>query len=324
MLARAKSGGALVAAVIWHAIGLNIIAADQYIAIVLPSRMFRLEFKRRGYKPTVLSRIVEDSGHRHFRAHSVEHLWRLSHRSAGHFDFRVRPCFSFFNIINPILSLIYGFTGFHMDKYAPGEAPPVDEAVILPPIEEPRCSNQQDDERNTSGGRYRGTNSPQEAAEARRRSRSSATPRPATARAGTEPPGRTTESGLQRFLRQYKDLMQIVLLVAIISIVVLQDFATGIFIIGLTVLNAVLGLNQEGKRPRACGARKMLIIKRRRAATASWSNYRRRSWFRATSSPSRRRQGLRGRLLTAAALDIEEAGLTGESAPSPRTRRRRR
>ena len=42
--------------------------------------------------------------------------------------------------------------------------------------------------------------------------------------------------------------MQIVLLaVAIISIVVLQDFATGIFIIGLTVLNAVLGLNQEGK-----------------------------------------------------------------------------
>ena len=60
-----------------------------------------------------------------------------------------------------------------------------------------------------------------------------------------EPP---KESGLQKFLRQYKDLMQIVLLaVAIISIVVLQDFATGIFIIGLTVLNAVLGLNQEGK-----------------------------------------------------------------------------
>ncbi len=62
MLAKAKSGGALVATVIGTAFGLNVIAADQYIAIVLPSRMFRLEFKRRGYKPKVLSRIVEDSG----------------------------------------------------------------------------------------------------------------------------------------------------------------------------------------------------------------------------------------------------------------------
>ena len=62
VLAKAKSGGALVATAIGTAIGLNIIAADQYIAIVLPSRMFLLEFKRRGYKPTVLSRTVEDSG----------------------------------------------------------------------------------------------------------------------------------------------------------------------------------------------------------------------------------------------------------------------
>src|SRR5215213_2886823 len=68
------------------------------------------------------------------------------------------------------------------------------------------------------------------------------------------------EPGLQKFLRHYKDLMQIVLLaVAIISIVVLQDFATGIFIIGLTVLNAVLGLNQEGKAAESVAAlRKML------------------------------------------------------------------
>ena len=36
VLAKAKSGGALVATVIGTAIGLNIIAADQYIAIVLP------------------------------------------------------------------------------------------------------------------------------------------------------------------------------------------------------------------------------------------------------------------------------------------------
>ena len=37
--------------------------------------------------------------------------------------------YCFFNIVNPILSLIYGFTGFHMDRYAPGEVPPDDEVV---------------------------------------------------------------------------------------------------------------------------------------------------------------------------------------------------
>ena len=109
VLAKAKSGGALVATVIGTAIGLNIIAADQYIAIVLPSRMFRLEFKRRGYKPTVLSRTVEDSG----TVTSVLIPWNTCgayHTGVlGISTFAYFP-YCFFNIINPILSLIYGFT----------------------------------------------------------------------------------------------------------------------------------------------------------------------------------------------------------------------
>ena len=60
------------------------------------------------------------------------------------------------------------------------------------------------------------------------------------------------EPGWHAFLRQYRDLMQLVLLgAALVSIVALQEFSTGIVIIGLTVLNAVLGLNQEGRQPRA-------------------------------------------------------------------------
>jgi NhaC family Na+:H+ antiporter len=37
--------------------------------------------------------------------------------------------YCFFNIMNPIISLIYSFTGFRMEKYAPGEIPPEDGAV---------------------------------------------------------------------------------------------------------------------------------------------------------------------------------------------------
>ena len=100
------------------------------------------------------------------------------------------------------------------------------------------------------------------------------------------------EPGWHAFLRQYRDLMQLVLARR-------RDRqhrraagvrSTGIVIVGLTVLNAVLGLNQEGKAAESVAAlQKMLVIQRarpprRRARRTS----RRRSSCRATSSPSRR------------------------------------
>ena len=55
-----RSTGSLVVAVVGTCIGLNVIASDQYIAIVLPARMFRVEFDRRGLLPVALSRAVGD------------------------------------------------------------------------------------------------------------------------------------------------------------------------------------------------------------------------------------------------------------------------
>ena len=65
------------------------------------------------------------------------------------------------------------------------------------------------------------------------------------------------------FVRQYADPMQIVLLVAGIgSIFPLKQYGTGLVLIGLTLLNAVLGLHQEGKAAAAVAAlQKMMIIK---------------------------------------------------------------
>ena len=156
--------------------------------------------------------------------------------------------------------MIYGFTGFHMEKYAPGEAPPVDEAVILPPIEEaavlqPAGEAMSETRAADATVWYQLT--------AERRPRSSASilspgldDAEVTRRREQYGPNRLAEppkESTSEISTPVQGFMQIVLLVvAIISIVVLQDFATGIFIIGLTVLNAVLGLNQEGgKRPRA-------------------------------------------------------------------------
>src|SRR3954466_3087582 len=74
-----------------------------------------------------------------------------------------------------------------------------------------------------------------------------------------------TEPRWHAFVRQYQDPMQIVLLVAgVISIYPVKQPGTGIMILLLTLLNAVLGLNQEGKAAAAVAAlAKMMIIKAR-------------------------------------------------------------
>ena len=101
----------------------------------------------------------------------------------------------------------------------------------------------------------------------------------------------------------------------------LQD-GTAIVVIGLTLLNAILGLNQEGKAAESVAAlQKMLVVKahvraRRRADRHPGGAARSRAIsFR--SKPGDKIQA-DGRLLIAATLEIEEAGLTGESTPTPK------
>src|SRR3954452_13820554 len=67
------------------------------------------------------------------------------------------------------------------------------------------------------------------------------------------------------FLRQFQDPMQIVLLAAgVISIYPVKELGTGLLILLLTLVNAVLGLNQEGKAAAAVAAlAKMMIVKAR-------------------------------------------------------------
>ena len=80
-------------------------------------------------------------------------------------------------------------------------------------------------------------------------------------------PNKFTETAVEprwrAFVRQYRDPMQIVLLVAGIgSLYPLKELATGILLLFLTLFNAVLGLRQEGKAAEAVAAlQKMMIVK---------------------------------------------------------------
>jgi NhaC family Na+:H+ antiporter len=120
VVARAKSRGSLILAVNGSGIGLNVIAGDQYVADVLPSRMFRDEFARRGLAPQVLSRAVEDSG----TVTSVLVPWNTCGAYVsgvlGVSTIAYLP-FCFFNLLSPVLDVLFGFIGFKVPTSAPEE-----------------------------------------------------------------------------------------------------------------------------------------------------------------------------------------------------------
>ncbi len=105
-----KSTGDLVAATLFTCFGANVLTADQYMAIVIPGRMFREEFERRGLDSRVLSRTLEDSG----TITSALIPWN----TCGAFmmaTLAVSPLefapYAFFNWLTPLIALFYGYTG---------------------------------------------------------------------------------------------------------------------------------------------------------------------------------------------------------------------
>ncbi|MNR00991.1 Na(+)/H(+) antiporter NhaC [compost metagenome] len=58
IIQRIKSPGGLITSMVGTVFATNVVTADQYIAIVLPGRMFKTTFAQRGFAPVVLSRTV--------------------------------------------------------------------------------------------------------------------------------------------------------------------------------------------------------------------------------------------------------------------------
>ncbi len=110
-----KSTGSLVLTTIASCIFANIIAGDQYLSIVVPGRMYKDEFAKRGLHPKNLSRCLEDSGTLTSALIPWNTCGAFMFGALGVHPFVFLP-FAFLNIINPIISIIYGYTGFTMEK----------------------------------------------------------------------------------------------------------------------------------------------------------------------------------------------------------------
>jgi NhaC family Na+:H+ antiporter len=107
-LSRVKSAGGLINTTIATCIGTNILAADQYLSIVIPGQMFSEAYKRRNLRAINLSRTLEDSG----TLTSVLVPWNtcgaFMSATLGVSTFYYAP-YAFFNICCPLIAIIYGF-----------------------------------------------------------------------------------------------------------------------------------------------------------------------------------------------------------------------
>jgi Ca2+-transporting ATPase len=121
------------------------------------------------------------------------------------------------------------------------------------------------------------------------------------------------------FLRQYKDLMQVVLLVAgIVSIWPVGQWTTGLLLIGLTVMNAAMGMAQEGKAAAAVAAlQEMMIIKARVLRGGELMELPAEQLVPGDIVAVEAGDLIPadGRLIVAASLEVDESPLTGESLP---------
>ncbi|WP_432663103.1 Na+/H+ antiporter NhaC [Wukongibacter baidiensis] len=118
LLRNAKSNGSLILATIATSIGVNVIAGDQYLAIVLPGRMYKEEYEKRGLHLKNLSRCLEDAG----TLTSVLIPWNTCGAYVsgviGIHPFAYLP-YAFLNLLNPIVSVIYGYLGISIEKVTP-------------------------------------------------------------------------------------------------------------------------------------------------------------------------------------------------------------
>ena len=104
----AKTTGSLVTSTVVTCLFFNVTASDQYLAIVVPGRMFRKTYQDKGYAPELLSRTLEDCG----TVTSVLVPWNTcgatQSRVLGVETWAYAP-YAFFNIISPLMTILFAY-----------------------------------------------------------------------------------------------------------------------------------------------------------------------------------------------------------------------
>jgi NhaC family Na+:H+ antiporter len=115
MLKFAKTTGLLIVVTLVSCIVTNMLTADQYLALIIPGRMYKRAYEDRKLKPKVLSRTIEDGG----TMTSSLVPWNTCGATMASFltvpTVQYAP-YAFLNWSSSIVSAFYGFTGIGIEK----------------------------------------------------------------------------------------------------------------------------------------------------------------------------------------------------------------
>ncbi len=115
VLAKANSTGSLILATTLTCIAVNILTASQYLSIVLTGSMFKERFKEKGLHAKNLSRILEDAGTMTSPIIPWNNCGAFMASTLGVATLAYLP-YAFLCYLNPIITIIYGYTGFTIEK----------------------------------------------------------------------------------------------------------------------------------------------------------------------------------------------------------------
>jgi len=132
-------------------------------------------------------------------------------------------------------------------------------------------------------------------------------------------PEEKPKPGWRRFLEEYRSYMQIILVGAAVVSLVIKEWSTAVLLVLLTVLNAVVGLRQEGKAESAMNALKSMMkatARVRRDGAESEIPAEQLVVGDGVLIAAGDQVPADGRIIDASALQIDESALTGESTPA--------
>ena len=125
--------------------------------------------------------------------------------------------------------------------------------------------------------------------------------------------------GWRRFLGEYRSYMQVILVAAAVVSLLIKEWSTAVLLILLTVLNAVVGMRQEGKAESAMNALKSMMkatARVRRDGTEAQIPAEELVVGDVVLISAGDQVPADGRIVAASALQIDESALTGESVPA--------
>ncbi len=119
ILSIANSTGSLIFSTLLTAFAVNILAAEQYLSIVITGRIFKDVYREKNLDPVTLSRALEDSGTMTSPLIPWNTCGAYMIATLGIAPWVYVP-YCFMNLISPVISAIYGFTGISI-KYLNNE-----------------------------------------------------------------------------------------------------------------------------------------------------------------------------------------------------------